>query len=433
MRNALDAAQTVEHCVQHQKRIVDDVLTVSKLNSDLVTLSPVAVQPVSLVQKALRLFKNELKVADIYLLFEEDPSMQALQIDWLFFDPTRILQVLINLITNAIKFTRNRPARTITISLAASTKRPSETKNCIEYFPQQGIPAPSLAIDDADAVYMSLAVRDTSCGLSPKETEHLFHRFGQGSPKTAIQYGGSGLGLFISRQLVEIQGGGIGVSSTRGVGSTFMFFVETSRASPPLDLSLHADQSYDFNLEHMTDHPMRSHLADVPRTSEDDEPPPETTRTSSSSLHILIVEDNLVNQKVLRKQLVKRGYTVGVANHGGEALNLLQKTKSWNGTHELGHGRSFDVVLMDLEMPVMDGIECIKRVRQLEALGILIDHTPVIAVTANVRSEQLMAAKKAGMVSDTPILIPCFRRMISLGGDLNIPTSNFTITNLYTP
>lgn len=414
LHNALDAAQTIEHCVQHQKRIVDDVLTMSKLNSDLVTISPIVVQPAKVIQDALRLFRSEIKAADICLTFEEDSSLQELNIDWLLFDPSRILQVFVNLTTNAIKFTREREKRLINVRLAASLRRPSECNDGIDYFPPQANPLalPRPSSTDAETVYMSLAVQDTGCGLSTIDTTRLFSRFSQGSPKTYIQYGGSGLGLFISRQLVEIQGGGIGMTSTSGVGSTFAFFVKTERAAPPDGNPPLAKLPMDIHLEHMLKSRRRSVrstrdvLLEPPSSRASASLPPDTTdsgksdNATSENLNVLIVEDNLVNQKVIRRQLINRGYTVTVANQGREALEKLAETSSWNSTDQSKQGRRFDVILMDLEMPIMDGMECVSRIRALEAQGLLRHYIPVIAVTANVRSEQLSAAKKAGMVSN---------------------------------
>lgn len=114
-------------------------------------------------------------------------------------------------------------------------------------------------------------------------------------------------------------------------------------------------------------------------------------------LKVLIVEDNLVNQKVLRKQLLNLGCTVHVANHGGEALDIFQKSRFWKGKET--SGLELSVVLMDLEMPVMDGLSCAKRVRELEREGTIVKHIPIIAVTANARMEQIQTAITAGMVS----------------------------------
>jgi CheY-like chemotaxis protein len=117
------------------------------------------------------------------------------------------------------------------------------------------------------------------------------------------------------------------------------------------------------------------------------------------------VEDNLVNQRVLQKQLKNLGCIVHVANHGGEALVVLRKSTYWNHAADTEQSIpeseriGLSVVLMDQEMPVMDGLTCTKKIRELEKEGKLIRHVPVIAVTANARIEQIETAMNAGMVS----------------------------------
>lgn len=116
---------------------------------------------------------------------------------------------------------------------------------------------------------------------------------------------------------------------------------------------------------------------------------------ATTELHLLVVEDNLVNQKVMSKQLERAGYVVSVANHGHEALDYIRKTRFANPAS----GKPLDVVLMDVEMPIMDGLTCARRIREMEAEGSLQGHLPVVAVTANARAEQQAAALEAGMDS----------------------------------
>lgn len=123
----------------------------------------------------------------------------------------------------------------------------------------------------------------------------------------------------------------------------------------------------------------------------------EGTQAVKEPLKILIVEDNLVNQRVLQKQLRNHGCITHVANHGGEALTKLRESTFWATPGQ--DATQVDVVLMDQEMPVMDGLTCTKRIRELEREGKLNRHVPIIAVTANARSEQINTAMEAGMVS----------------------------------
>lgn len=235
-------------------------------------------------------------------------------------------------------------------------------------------------------------------------------RFSQATPKTHAQYGGSGLGLFISRQLTELHGGQIGVGSEAGVGSTFGFYIKCRRAPVPGDVGtddMDASSTVQSLQNAKASLPLRTERPLTPAS-----PPPLPT-LDFSKIHVLIVEDNLVNQKVLSKQLKKIGCPVSVADHGGFALSHIEKTRYWRNNPD---GVELSVVLMDLEMPVMDGLTCVKRIRELEQEGTIVGRIPVIAVTANVRMELVETAKSSGMddVVSKPFRIPELMGKITL-------------------
>lgn len=188
-----DAAQTIYLCAQHQKRIIDDILTLSKLDSDLLLITPVEVQPHNVIKNALKMFDSELQKSDMELRVHIDPSYEELSVDWVKLDPSRLLQVLINLTTNAIKFTQSEAKRRIDIRIRASATIPES--RTIEYLPRASSRKDmslGSAWGEGGMVYLSVEVEDTGRGLSESERLILFQRFRQASPRTHVQYGGSG-------------------------------------------------------------------------------------------------------------------------------------------------------------------------------------------------------------------------------------------------
>jgi len=318
-------------------------------------------------------------------VLEIQQSYTDLAIDHVLLDPGRLSQIILNLITNAIKFTKNSEKRQIIIGLGASRTKPTaEDCQVMLVDPREDVPVKAvrrLSITEdpiGENVFLMFSVRDTGCGLTPTEMGHLFHRFSQASPKTYKQYGGSGLGLFISRELVELQGGQIGVHSESGVGSTFAFYVETARIEPHVETS-----AAELAQTSISDH---TRVVDGPIAQ----------RTQAPDLHVLVVEDNKVNQKILAQQLRKTGCAkVHVADHGLDALEILSTTTFHKsaGVEQI----PLSVILLDVEMPIMDGLTCARHIREFERAGEIIRHVPIIGITANARVEQIALCVEAGM------------------------------------
>ncbi|KAI0122665.1 hypothetical protein F4814DRAFT_458287 [Daldinia grandis] len=400
--SALDAANTILYCVQHQKQIVDDVLTVSKLDSDLLVVSPIPVQPMALVRSSLKIFDAELKMTGIKLKVVEDDSLSVLGLGCVLLDPNRFLQIVINLVTNAIKFTKTSKIKEIVVAVAATTYRPLESELGVDYVPQRYSPvspvfdacSPGSLGEPQQDVFLSFSVKDTGKGLTEGEKAQVFNRFAQASPKTHIEYGGSGLGLFISRQITEMLGGEIGMASSPGSGCKFAFYVKTQRREFPRHSSNSSEpvvilsRSLSITADG-TPMSLEDEDGSFPLTPQDPSPPPH----EYPHLKVLVVEDNLVNQKVLCKQLRNHDFIVKAANHGKDALDAVQDSKT-----EVSHIENpFDVILCDIEMPIMNGIEFTREIRRLEAKGELAGHIPILGVTANVRSKQVSGAMEVGM------------------------------------
>ena len=235
-------------------------------------------------------------------------------------DPLRLEQVLLNLTSNAIKFSDNA---SIFVRVRQSEERGSHTM-------------------------LRFEVQDRGIGMNQEEVAQLFRSFHQADPSTTRKYGGSGLGLVISKQLAELMGGKVGVYSQSGLGSTFWFTARLEKCAQASD----------------------DGIAEVE---------PEVLGVIRGA-SILLVEDNVFSQQVGCELLEDAGATVCVAGNGREALELLSRQR-------------YDCVLMDVQMPEMDGFEATRRIRADPRLAGLL----VIAMTANAGSEDRARCLEAGM------------------------------------
>lgn len=422
----------------------------SKLDSKLLGVAPTTVDPLEIVREALKMFEVEARRVDIDLQMKVDRSYEDLGLEYLDLDPSRLKQVLINLLTNALKFTKSGPTRKVTITISASSTRPTDSSCSVQFIPRlhgnEFQQPPNTRREDP--IYLTFEVKDTGQGLTEEEMKTLFQRFKQASARTHVKYGGSGLGLFISRRLCEMHNGAIGVASLPGVGSTFAFYVETYQPSQealqeakatartalqanslPITKRAESLQIGSVEVPLGSNTPSRA-LDPMSEVSEqlDTELAPDPPKIEG----ILVVEDNLINQQITRRGLADRGFTVDVANHGLEALDKLRASDRW--LDDMGAANPFtpslatpttptpgasflsstgatnlatptatptkfplSLILMDVEMPVQDGLTCTRQIRELEKEGkILGGHIPIIAVSANARLEQVLEAKAAG-------------------------------------
>lgn len=239
-------------------------------------------------------------------------------------DPVRIRQIVNNLIDNALKFTE---AGSVRVRAGYG--------------------------HDGGEVILRVEVEDTGIGLAPAQIERLFQPYAQADSSVAVTYGGTGLGLSIARRLAQRMGGDLGCASTPGAGSMFWFTIRVRQAGAAAPV-------------------------------EDRAPAPQPLGPLSG--HVLIVEDNNVNQMLIGAYLDQFGLTHATAANGEEALAMVRE-------------HAFDVVLMDIMMPVMDGLEA---TRQLRVLGGRAARLPVIALTANAMKgdrEAYLAAGLNGYVS----------------------------------
>ena len=311
-----DYLQKIFHSGQHLLGLINDILDFSKIEAGKLELEVLDFRLDTLLGNIASQLGDAAAVKGLSLQFDIAPDLPQ---RWRG-DPLRLEQVLLNLASNAIKFSDNG---SIYVRVRQSEERASHT-------------------------LLRFEVQDRGIGMKQEEVAQLFRSFHQADPSTTRRYGGSGLGLVISKQLAELMGGKVGVYSQPGQGSTFWF---TARLEKCVQVS-------------------DDRIAEVE---------PEVLGVIRGA-SILLVEDNVFSQQVGCELLEDAGATVCVAGNGREALDLLARQR-------------YDCVLMDVQMPEMDGFEATRRIRADPRLAGLL----VIAMTANAGSEDRARCLAAGM------------------------------------
>ena len=309
--------------------IINDILDFSKIEAGMLSIEQVQCDLQQTIRTMLQPMALRAKEKNLALhcdLAADLPSRFVC-------DPVRLRQVMVNLLENAIKFTEQGE---IKVGLA-------------------------LLSDAAAAPMLHFSVRDSGIGIPPERIEQIFEAFTQVDSSTTRKYGGTGLGLTITRRLVELMGGRLEVDSQPGIGSCFHFTL-------PCLLDA-ADQA-------------------MPEAGQDRHHQPTgglagTAPAANAGPAILLVEDNPVNQKLAKVLLERRGYQVTIAENGQQALAAIA-------------GQAFEIVLMDMQMPVMGGVEATQRIRQRETEQGL-PRLPIVAMTANAMQGDRETCLAAGM------------------------------------
>lgn len=308
--------------------VLNDILDYSKVEAGQLQLESEPVRIGDILKKCGVLFAVQAEEKHIRLELPPPPRLPG----GLLGDPLRLLQVLNNLVGNALKFTERGFVR-VEVSLAEEAQR---------------------------EVILKFSVTDTGIGMESGVKNRIFDPFHQHDRSTTRKFGGSGLGLSISKRLVEMMGGEIGVTSTPGEGSTFWFTVKLAKDTSP------ARRPAAEEAPAGTSAPAFGELAPAARGA-----------------HVLVVDDNATNLLVARQYLRKMGLAVETADSGKEAVE-----KASTGT--------FDIIFMDLQMPEMDGFAATRLIRAAEAAEGS-RPVPIIALSAAAMMHDVREAQAAGM------------------------------------
>jgi len=310
-------------------RIIDDILDFSKIEAGMLGIAPRPFALLPSLQSLIAMHRRRAEQKNLQLFLDLPKDLP----ENVYGDDARLSQVLNNLLSNAIKFTKLGEVR-LRVIVAKAT---------------------------SSSILLTFRVTDTGIGLSPEDGKKLFQPFTQADESTTRLFGGTGLGLVISRELVRLMGGDIAFESSQGLGSEFYFSLPFARVAAGAIVEGGADQSFEM--------PLRYAMQPVEKS------------LPLGRAEILIVEDNEMSLKLFRTMLARYGYSCVAVGNGVEALDALAV-------------RPYKVILMDCQMPLMDGYECARRIRTSYNGA---SSPLIIALTANAMETDRQRCLEAGM------------------------------------
>lgn len=326
--------ELIHHSGEHLLNLINDILDYSKMDAGKLDLESQDIDLCKVAETVLEMNQVNAKKKGVTLVLDYDSQVPRYRSG----DIARIRQLLLNLLTNAVKFTEHG---SVTLAVLAGQKPES----------------------------VLFRVIDSGIGISEENIGKLFSEFTQADASTTRKYGGTGLGLAICRKIVEAMDGKIGVESQLGRGSTFWFEIDMNILSEPVSMTSSASRIH------------------------------EASSQSHQALNILVAEDNPTNQILIRAILKKLNHQIELAENGLEAIKALEQDNH------------FDLVLMDMQMPEMDGVEATKQIRNSQQA---FSDIPVIALTANASESAKSEVMEAGMNDflTKPVDIVALKKML---------------------
>jgi signal transduction histidine kinase/serine phosphatase RsbU (regulator of sigma subunit)/streptogramin lyase len=321
--------------------LVNDILDFSQLKHKQLELQLKPINMQGMTEVVLNLCQPLVGHKPVQLINNVSPDLPPVAAD-----ENRVQQIMVNLVSNAIKFTESGQ-----VELSAAIATSSE-----------------ISSDTSPGDFLAVTVTDTGIGIPADRLDQIFESFEQADGSVVREYGGTGLGLSITRQLVEMHGGAINVNSTVGEGSRFTFTLPISPTKPTLTLEI------------PTPPPKIQEMVKLASPTDTQPLEPTMPTPAVGGATILIVDDEPVNQQVLANYLALENYTIYQAMNGIEALNLIEK--------ELKP----DLVLLDVMMPRMSGFEVCRKLREKYTAIDL----PILILTAKNRTSDLVTGLEAG-------------------------------------
>jgi len=315
-------AGLIHHSGKHLLSLINDILDMAKVEAGKMELQLSHLRLISEIEYAVLMVKERALKHGIAITVDSQPELEIEA------DERKLRQILFNLLSNAVKFTPEGGSVCVTAQVASNNEL---NKHITPEEGRSGVIA---------VKYCEISVTDTGIGIKEEDISKLFREFSQIGDVHTKEYEGTGLGLALTRKLVELHGGSIWVKSKFGQGSTFTFTIPLRESS---DLPVKNDPK---------EYGARSPFSE----------------SAETSLDILVAEDNVVNQELIKTLLTKRGHRIAIVQDGIEAIKVLRRNH-------------FDLVFMDIQMSEQDGYKTTQLIRK--TAGDTFDHhIPIIAMTA---------------------------------------------------